>query len=51
MVINLPSELADKMDNVVKLMGFRSREMFAELAIRRLLDRYVILAGRLLEKE
>ena len=50
-ILNLHSELADEMDDVVELMGFRSREMFAEAAVRRLLDRYVILAGRLLKKE
>ena len=44
-VVNLPSELAEKMDKIVELMGFSSREMLTEAAIRRLLDRYVILAG------
>lgn len=50
-VVNLPSELAEKMDKIVELMDFSSREMLTEAAIRRLLDRYVILADRLLESD
>jgi metal-responsive CopG/Arc/MetJ family transcriptional regulator len=49
--LTLPPELAERLDEVVELLGFRSRERFAEAAIRRLLDRYVILAGRFLEGE
>lgn len=49
--VALPSELAERLDEVTELLGFRSREKFAEVAIRRLLDRYAILAGRFLEGE
>ena len=47
--VDLPTELVEGLDGVVELFGFGSGEEFAEAAIRRLLDRYTILAGKLLK--
>ncbi|MCZ2809352.1 MAG: hypothetical protein O2V44_08365 [Candidatus Bathyarchaeota archaeon] len=41
--IVLPVELIDVMDKTVELVGFRSRETLAEVAIRRFLDWYQVL--------
>ena len=41
--IDLPVELIDVMDKTVGLVGFRSRENLAEVAVRRFLDRYRVL--------
>jgi hypothetical protein len=41
--IVLPVELMDVMDKTVELVGFRSKETLAEVAIRRFLDRYQVL--------
>jgi predicted transcriptional regulator len=49
--LTLQPELAERLDEVAELLDFRSREGFAKAAIRRLLDRYVILSGRFLEGE
>ncbi len=43
LVIEVPRELVERLDDVVALMGFRNREEFAMLALRRLLDRHVAL--------
>ena len=43
LVIEVPGELVEGLDNVVALMGFRSREEFALMALRRLLGRHVAL--------
>ncbi len=41
--IVLPDELIEVMDKTVELVGFRSRENLAEVAVLRFLDRYRIL--------
>ena len=41
--IVLPIELIDVMDKTLELVGFRSRENLAEVAVRRFLDQYRIL--------
>ena len=36
-------DLLEKIDHLAEKMGYRSREEFVESAIRRLIDRYLIL--------
>ncbi len=43
LVIKVPGELVEKLDYVVDLLGFKSREEFALVALRQLLDRHVAL--------
>jgi metal-responsive CopG/Arc/MetJ family transcriptional regulator len=43
--IDLPVELVEKVDGIMDLLGFESREEFVEAAVRRLLDRYTVLVG------
>jgi len=43
LVIEVPRELVEKLDDVVDLLGFRNREEFALVALRQLLDRHVML--------
>ena len=43
LVIEVSGELVERLDDVVGLMGFRSREEFALVALRQLLDRHVAL--------
>ena len=43
LVIEVPRELVEKLDDVVDLLGFRSREEFALVALRQLLDKHVAL--------
>jgi len=43
LVIEVPVELVDGLDDVIMLMGFRSREEFALVALRRLLDKHMAL--------
>ncbi len=43
LVIEVPGELVERLDDVVVLMGFRSREEFALVALRQLLDRHMAL--------
>lgn len=42
--LDLSVELAEKIDENLDLFGFVSREQFVEVAVRRLLDRYTVLA-------
>lgn len=44
--ISLPVELVDRMDEILEVLGFQSREEFVTAAVRRLVDRYVSLAAR-----
>jgi metal-responsive CopG/Arc/MetJ family transcriptional regulator len=44
--VNLPAELAERLDEVVEFFDFGSEEMFVEVAVRRLLDDYTVLAGK-----
>ena len=44
--IHLAPELAERMDEVVELLGIGSREELALSAIRRYVDRYFIIAKR-----
>ena len=41
--IVLPVKLIDVMDKTVELVGFRSRENLAEIAVMRFLDQYNVL--------
>lgn len=43
LVIEVPGDLLEKLDDVVDLLGFRSREEFALVALRQLLDKHVTL--------
>ena len=43
LVIEVPGELVKRLDDVVALMGFKSREEFALVALKQLLDRHVAL--------
>jgi len=43
LVIEVSGDLVERLDDVVVLMGFRSREEFALVALRQLLDRHVAL--------
>ena len=44
--VDLSVELVERVDEVLGLFGFRSREEFVEAAVRRLLDRCRVLAVR-----
>jgi len=46
LVIHLPVELLERIDEIRGLSGFRSREEFVIAAVRRLLDRYATLSLR-----
>jgi len=48
--ISLPTNLCERLDEVLELLDFGSREEFAEAAVRRLLDRYTVLT-RWMSKE
>ena len=41
--IALPAEMVDRIDEILEVLGFRSREEFVVAAVRRLLDRYISL--------
>ena len=49
--ITLPAFLAERLDEVSKFFDFESRERFAEAAVRRLTDEYIILMGRMLRED
>jgi len=51
LVIEVPGEVVDRLDDVVVLMGFRSREEFALVALRQLLDKHVALMKCILSSE
>ena len=44
--VDLSVELVERVDEVLGLFEFGSREEFVEAAVRRLLDRCKVLAGR-----
>jgi metal-responsive CopG/Arc/MetJ family transcriptional regulator len=44
--VDLPAELAERLDEVVELFDFGSEERFVEVAVRRLLDDYTVLVGK-----
>lgn len=44
--IVLPAELVEGIDKVCELLGFSSREEVVVVAVRRLVDRYKVLAVR-----
>ncbi len=43
LVIKVPGELVERLDDVVVLIGFRSREEFVLVALTQLLDGHVTL--------
>ena len=43
LVIEVPEKLVERLDDVVMIMGFRSKEEFALMALRQLLDRHEAL--------
>ena len=43
LVIEVPGDLVDGLDEIVALLGFRSREEFALVALRKMLDRHMAL--------
>ena len=45
--VSLPSEFVDGMGDVMELLDFGSVGEFVEAAVRRLLDRYVVLTRTL----
>ena len=42
--VALPTELVDRIDEVLEVMGFRTREELVIAAVRRLLDLYKSMA-------
>lgn len=50
MRVELSAQLVEKVDGILGLYGFSSREEFVEVAVRRLLDRYTVLAEGTYEK-
>lgn len=48
--VSLASGLVERLDEVVELFGFGSREAFVESAVRRLLDDYALLGDGVLKK-
>ena len=42
--VALPSDLVKRMDELIELLGFRSREEFVSAAVRRLVDQYTAIA-------
>ena len=44
--MKIPPELLGKIDELVDLFGFGSREAFVEAALRRLIDHYLILTKK-----
>jgi metal-responsive CopG/Arc/MetJ family transcriptional regulator len=43
LVIEVPGEMVGRLDEVVDLLGFRSREEFALVALKQLLDKHSAL--------
>ena len=43
--VDLPTELVDRMNEVIDFLGFSSDEEFVKAAVRRLLDEYAVLIG------
>jgi Arc/MetJ-type ribon-helix-helix transcriptional regulator len=41
--VDLPAELVDMMREVIEVFGFGSEEEFIKAAVRRLLDKYMVL--------
>jgi len=41
----LPGELVERMDGLLKVLGFRSREELVVAAVRRLVDQYTVLSA------
>jgi len=46
MEVGLPVDLVDRIDEVLEVMGFRTREELVIAAVRRLLDLYKSMAVR-----
>jgi len=46
MEVALPVELVDRIDEVLEVMGFRTREELVIAAVRRLVDHYKSMAFR-----
>jgi metal-responsive CopG/Arc/MetJ family transcriptional regulator len=44
--VMLSPELAERIDWIVDLLGFESREKFVEAAVRRLVDQYMLIVAR-----
>jgi len=44
--IALPTEIVDRIDEILEVLGFQSREEFVVAAVRRLVDRYTSLSVR-----
>ena len=44
--VMLPPELVERIDYIVDLLGFESREKFVEAAVRRLVDQYMLIVAR-----
>ena len=43
--MDLPTELVERMSELIEFFGFSSEEEFVEAAVRRLLDEYAVLIG------
>lgn len=41
--MDLPTELVERMGELIEFIGFSSEEEFVEAAVRRLLDEYTVL--------
>lgn len=44
--MDLPDELAERLHLVIEFFDFGSVERFVEVAVRRLLDYYIMLVGK-----
>jgi len=47
--IVIPDDMTRKIDDIMKIIGFDRREDFAEAAIRRAVDMYMVIICRALE--
>ena len=45
--MDLPTELVDRMGEVIEFIGFNDEAEFVKAAVRRLLDEYAVLIGGL----
>ena len=41
--MDLPTELVERMGEIIEFLGFGSEEEFVKVAVRRLLDEYAVL--------
>jgi hypothetical protein len=47
--VDLPTELVERMGEVIEFLGFGGEEEFVVAAVRRLLDEYTVLIGGIVQ--